>query len=66
MRLTVMMHGGSWNSLAHMFQVKAPTFIRLISGFMQKLYPHAVERYIHKPAKESALASLRQKRFTVL
>ena len=62
MTLTVMKHGGSWDSLAHMFQVKAPTFIRLISGFMQKLYPHAVERYVHKPARESTLASLRQER----
>lgn len=55
MILTVMKHGPSGDSLALIFQVKAPTYILFISLFTQKLYPYAGERYVDKPAKESTL-----------
>lgn len=35
--IVVLKHGGSWNKLAHIFRVKGPTFMRLITGFMAKI-----------------------------
>ncbi len=55
MTLTVLKYGGSWDQLAHMFNIKSPTFMRLITNFMTKIEGFAVERLVTKYARMCTL-----------
>ena len=46
--LVVLKHKISWDQLGHMFQIKGSTFIRLIHGFMDRIFQFCVERFVEK------------------
>ena len=48
MLLVAMKHKSSWDQLAHMFQIKGLTFIRLTHGFMNKIYELCLKRLVQK------------------
>ena len=46
MTLVVIKSGGSWDTIVHMFKIKGPTLLRLISGFISKIQPYCIENFV--------------------
>ena len=46
--IVVLEHESSQHQLVHMFQIKISTFIRLMHGFMDKIYEFCVKRFGEK------------------
>lgn len=64
MALTVLKHGGSWDVLSSVFRMKAPTFERLISGFMKVAAPELVAIFVEPTAAKYTMECLKEKRCT--
>ena len=62
MNLAVLKYGGSRDQLARMFNIKSPTFMRLITNFMTKIEDFAVERLVTKYARMCTMVYLRDQR----
>lgn len=58
MMLTVMKVGGTWDSLAHIFMIKTPTFIKTITGFIQVISPKLCDDQIGKREDEEKIHRL--------
>lgn len=59
--LTVLKHGGSWDILARVFRMKAPTFERLVIGFMRVIAPRMHKLYVQNVADIYSMVHLQEK-----
>jgi hypothetical protein len=66
MTLTVLKHGGTWDFLATPFKIKAPTFEKLVTGFIDKLVPYLYDKFVDKLRKDMSMEELNgnNRRFT--
>ncbi|ETI31868.1 hypothetical protein F443_21224 [Phytophthora nicotianae P1569] len=53
MLLVVMKCGGTWEMLSKIFQIKTPTFIKTIVGFLEVVAPKMYDKWIAEYAGES-------------
>jgi hypothetical protein len=58
MMLTVLKVGGTWDSLAHIFMLKTPTFIKTITSFVRVVHPKLVDDQISKRADDEKMHRL--------
>ena len=61
MLLVVMKHRSAWDQVGLMFQIKGPTFIRLIHGFMDKIYDFCIERFVTKYDEQFSMGVLNER-----
>ncbi len=61
MCLVVLKHGRSWDTLCTIFRIKSPTFMRLITGFVSKIVPFSVERFVKKYDQKMTMQCLNEK-----
>ena len=61
MLLVVMKHKSAWDQVGLMFQVKAPTFIRLIHGFMDKIYEFCIDRFVTRYDERFSMNELNER-----
>ncbi len=58
MTLVVLKHNSSWDQHSRSFSVKVPTFMRLISGFINKLVDACVTHFVTRVSKQSTMSAL--------
>lgn len=58
MTMTVLKHSGQWDFLAKVFNVKGPTFERLVIGFIKMLSDFAYAAYVEQAAEQFDMTTL--------
>ena len=65
MSLAVLKHGGSWDILSKVFDMKAPTFERVISGYMKVVSKILVEMFVDNVPNEYPMDHLHALKSTI-
>ena len=58
MTLVALKHNSSWDQHARSFSVKVPTFMRLITGFINKIFHASVTHFVTRVSKQSTMSAL--------
>lgn len=58
----VLKHGGHWDVLSRMFKLKAPTFERLVSKFIQIISSFLYKEFVTNASKEYNMSTLNQRK----
>lgn len=58
MALVTLKHGGTWDSLGKMFEIKGPTFKRLITRFIDHLSDHFYELFVEQLGENFTMTKL--------
>ena len=64
MLLVVIKHGGRWDFLGRMFDIKAPTIERLIVRILDAILPTVQELHVHRIAEYFTMSKLLQRKTT--
>lgn len=64
MSLAVLKHGGSWDVLAKVFEMKTPTFERLICGFIKAVSKELVELFVSPVSRAYSMECLQEHKTT--